>query len=232
MVISFLNPKGGVGKTTISVNLAASLIRRGLRLLFIDADPQGSAAHWQSIEDNQAFELVHLPESIQPGDIDALTAEYNHIFIDGPPASNAHTKTIVSISDLIVAPLTPSPLDLWSFQKFQQALADLSASTAATRLKLLINRKITGTTLAREAREAIANFDLEILETELSQRVAYIEAMIGGVSVRQYAPRSKAADEIEALAGEIVQLLENQPSAAHYEAPLPAFSMPPQQFSA
>ena len=43
MIISFLNQKGGTGKTTVSTNVAAELAYRGFKTLFVDADPQGTA---------------------------------------------------------------------------------------------------------------------------------------------------------------------------------------------
>jgi hypothetical protein len=57
--------------------------------------------------------------------------------------------------------------------------------------------------VGREARDSLAVFDMDILDSELCQRVAYIDAMTSGVSVMQYAPSSKAADEVESLCDEI-----------------------------
>ena len=70
-------------------------------------------------------------------------------------------------------------------------------------VKLLINRKIPGTRVGREARDSLSIFDMDLMDTELCQRVAYIDAMTSGVSVMQYAPSSKAANEIENLCDEI-----------------------------
>lgn len=52
-VIGVLNQKGGVGKTTISVNLASELARRGNKVLLVDADPQGSALDWSEIREKE-----------------------------------------------------------------------------------------------------------------------------------------------------------------------------------
>jgi chromosome partitioning protein len=70
-------------------------------------------------------------------------------------------------------------------------------------VQLLINRKIPGTRVGREARALLDVLNTDVLQTELCQRVAYIDAMTSGVSVMQYAPNSKAADEIESLCDEI-----------------------------
>ena len=60
MIISFLNQKGGVGKTTLAVNAAAELARNGAKVLLIDADKQGSATTWASIRADAPFQVVSM----------------------------------------------------------------------------------------------------------------------------------------------------------------------------
>ena len=86
MIISFINQKGGVGKTTTAINLASSLVRKNHNLVLIDADPQGSAATWHSIEDNQAFEILDHPGELIQADIETLETAYDFVIIDAPPA--------------------------------------------------------------------------------------------------------------------------------------------------
>ena len=203
MIISFVNQKGGVGKTTSAINVAASLKRRNYKIGFIDADPQGSATQWHSVEDNTAFEIMHHPEPISKGEINELSQDYDFLVIDAPPAIGDITKSILAVTDLSIIPLSPSSLDVWSCKGTLEMVDEARQDNPDLDVKLLINRKIPGTRVGREARDSLAVFDMDILDTEMCQRVAYIDAMTSGVSVMQYAPSSKAADEVESLCDEI-----------------------------
>lgn len=212
MIISFVNQKGGVGKTTTAINLASSLVRKNHKLVLIDADPQGSAATWHGIEDNQAFEIIGHPDKLTQADIDILEAAYDYVIIDAPPAVNDKVETILEASDLAIMPVTPSSLDLWSCKETLDTLESKSEMPLNGKIRLLINRKIPGTRVGREVRQALEKFDKPIFETELCQRVAYIDAMRYGVSVMQFAPGSKAAGEIEQWGGEVSALQSEEMS--------------------
>ena len=203
MIISFVNQKGGVGKTTSAINIAASLKRRNYKLVFIDADPQGSASYWRAVENNNAFEILHHPEPISKSEIEELAQNYDYLVIDAPPAIGNLTKSILAVTDLSIIPLSPSSLDIWSCKGTLEMIDEALVENPDLDVKLLINRKIPGTRVGREARDSLSIFDMDLLDTELCQRVAYIDAMTSGVSVMQYAPSSKAAAEIENLCDEI-----------------------------
>lgn len=210
MIISFVNQKGGVGKTTAAINLASSLVRKNHKLVLIDADPQGSAATWHSIEDNQAFEILDHPGELTQVDIETLETAYEYVIIDAPPAVDDKVETILKASDLAILPVTPSSLDLWSCKETLDTMGPKSEVPLKGKVRLLINRKIPGTRVGREVRQALDKFDTPVFETELCQRVAYIDAMKDGVSVMQFAPGSKAAGEIEQWSQEVIALLSEE----------------------
>lgn len=204
MIISFINQKGGVGKTTTAINIADSLIRRNKKLLFIDADPQGSAMHWHTMENSNTFEMLHYTEPVKKSDIEELSTHYDYLVIDAPPAIGEMTKSILAVTDLSIIPLIPSSLDIWACRGTLDMIEEIRPENSEMDVKLLINRKIPGTRVGREARETLKEFNAEVLDSELCQRVAYINAITSGVSVMEYAPKSKAAEEIEKLCDELI----------------------------
>lgn len=204
MIISFVNQKGGVGKTTTAINLAIGLKKKNYNLVFIDADPQGSAIQWHAIEGNKSFEILHHPSPIHATDIRQLSMNYDYVIIDAPPAIGDISKAILAVTDLAIIPLSPSALDVWSCWGTLKMIDEIRPLNSDIEVKLLINRKIPGTKIGRDSREAMEEFQMDVFNTELCQRVAFIDAMTSGVSVMQYAPHSKAAGEIERLCEEII----------------------------
>lgn len=214
MIISFVNQKGGVGKTTAAINLAASLARKNFNVALVDADPQGSALRWHAVENNQAFEVVLWPESISKEEIELVAGCLDYLIIDSPPGRSDTSRAILSISDLTIVPISPSSLDVWSCEGTMEMIAESRVRNPSLVVSILITKKIPGTRVARAIHEALTAFSVDVLAAELSQRVAYVEAMENGVSVTQYAPSSKAAEEIEAFCSELIGPAAAEPPAA------------------
>jgi len=204
MIISLINQKGGVGKTTTAINIASALSSRNHKVLMIDADPQGSVLQWQSTGANREFDVVQLSMPELSTKIRNHRRTFDHVVIDSPPALSHISQEIAASSDLAIIPIAPSSLDIWSSRETIQLVTDVSRKHQGLAARLLVYRKIPGTRLAAEARDALNSYGLEIFKTEISQRIAYVEAIVSGVSVLKYSPNSVAAREIRTLCDEIL----------------------------
>ena len=119
-IIVVVNQKGGAGKTTVSMQLAGTLGRRGHKVLVIDADPQATATRWAaSAAEGQAFPASLSGLSAAGGKVhreaQKYVEDYAFIVIDCPPAADsAVPQSALMIADLALVPVIPSPLDLWA----------------------------------------------------------------------------------------------------------------------
>ena len=118
MIIGFLNQKGGVGKTTLSVNIAATLAESGSRVLLIDADPQGSALDWAAARQaDPIISVVGFPRATIHREIAQIGQGYDHIIIDGPPRVTDLARSAIMASDIVLIPVQPSPYDIWASEE-------------------------------------------------------------------------------------------------------------------
>ena len=209
MIISFLNQKGGVGKTTLSINVATALALKKWKILLIDADPQNSSLDWATIRKKDGlFTVVSITKPIIHKEVKKLIKDYDHIIIDGPPRIYDVAKSAIVSSDLVIMPVQPSPYDVWAASEVVNLIKEVSEPLEGIKdikCSFLINRKIVNTAVGRDVTQALEHYGMDVLENHICQRVAYVEtAATGSTVIEGLGKDALASKEIYKLTEEIL----------------------------
>ena len=208
-VISVLNQKGGAGKTTIATNLAHALLLDHYKVLLVDSDPQGSLRDWNESNGGELIPVIGLDRETLPKDLKAVSKGYDFIVIDGAPQIAKMSAAAVKASDLILIPVQPSPYDVWACADLVDIVTARQEVTDGKPLAyFVISRAIKKTKLSGEIVSALKGYELPILKSSTSQRVAYPTTASEGMTVLTQI-KSEAASEVIAIKNEVLEVLNN-----------------------
>src|SRR3569623_1726243 len=145
-VIALASSKGGVGKTTLTMNLAAGLSRRG-RTVVVDADPQQSAGQSRRGQ--------------------------RYVVVDCPPSFAApQTQAALQQADLLLVPMQPSPVDLWAGTHVIEWVSLAKSANPRLSAWIVLNQVEPNTRLWKDIKEAMAEMGLPALKAMVRRRAA------------------------------------------------------------
>ena len=195
LTIAIVSQKGGVGKTSLALNLAVAAELAGHAALIVDLDPQASAAAWADSREAEAPVVV----SAQAARLaEVLTTARDHdaalCLIDTAPHAESPALTAARAADLVLVPCRASILDLRAVTA-SQAIAQLAGTPASA---VLCGIPARGS-LADEAQATLEAHGLPVAPVRIGHRAAFVHAVTIGQGVQEYEPRGKATREITSL---------------------------------
>ena len=193
-VLTFVTQKGGSGKTTLCINLAAAAGERGRRVLILDMDPQGTAEAWYQDREAVQPKLARVRAGELPQALGIARAQaFDHVLIDTPGRDEPSVAAAVRAADFCVIPCRPTPADMKA-----------QPSTVATIRRLTKPMAFVLTqTPPRGFRIKEAQTGLSVLgpvaPVAVVTRSAFQDAQGGGLAVTEFEPEGKGALEIRTL---------------------------------
>lgn len=212
-VIAFANQKGGVGKTTCSVNVAATLADMGYRVELINLDPQGTALDWaESRAENRPESVTFRVSSMGTNvhkEVNAIKSGCDFIIIDGAPQASTLTVSAIKAADILVMPLQPSQADAWStdstvdFVQEIHELRDKQIPKAFFLPVMVLKNSVESRTFSDNLTKG---YGMPTLKSRTTQRLPYQRVFVGGGTVLDLPEQDTARHEIKMLTKELIEI--------------------------
>jgi len=209
-IITIAQQKGGAGKTTLAAHLALSWAATGRRVSVIDIDPQASLSSWFRLrrERRQAagadIDVTAITGWRVAAEVERQARDHDVVLVDSPPHAATEARMAVRAASLVIVPVQPSPMDLWA----TKATLDLARAERVPAL-LVLNRVPPRANLTEAMLATCSAFAVPVAETQIGNRVALAASLAEGRGILEAAPRSTAAEEISALADEVLRAAES-----------------------
>jgi len=209
MIIGIVSLKGGAGKSTTAINMAVAYATKGYKVTIIDTDANGTCIHWSGLRPenmpNVMCVALQTTESLRKN-IKALYEGCDIAIIDGTPAIDEKTSTIIMLSTLFIVPVLPSPPDVWATKIFIEKYEQVKALKEDIKGYFLVNRVDERKMLAKQIDEVLNDFGLPVLKARLHDYTAYENTLLNGLGVLE-GSNLKAKNDVIQLTKEINKIL-------------------------
>jgi len=212
-IIAVIQQKGGVGKSTITANLAGELVEKKLIVRVLDLDPQQSLATWARMGGGVLSDIVG-PVSVKSAKefkavLDEATNEAERVILDCPPGLPDTGLMAALLADLALLPVTPSPLDVIASKAALELIRDVQRQRAhgLPLVAYVPSKIIQNTILAKDLENTLNPTKVKILPG-ISQRIAIAESVLKGLTLREYAGSSEGVNEFRELANAVERMVK------------------------
>jgi chromosome partitioning protein len=205
MILVVGNTKGGVGKTTLAVNLAIARASDGRDVLLVDGDEQRTALTFTELRTEQIGQPGYTAVSLQGAalrtQVRQLAPKYDDILIDVGGRDTGSLRAALTVADTILVPVQPRSFDLWAVDDIAALIAEAREINEGLRAITVLNAADAQGGDNQAAAQALAEARaLEYLPTIIGRRKAFPNAAAAGRSVLEQLPRDpKAVQELAAL---------------------------------
>ncbi len=205
MILVVGNTKGGVGKTTLAINLAIARALNGHDVLLVDGDEQGTAISFTELRTEQLGQPGYTAVSLYGAAIRTQTRQlapkYNDVVIDVGGRDTGSLRAALTVANTILIPVQPRSFDLWAIDNIASLVREAREINDRLRAVLVLNAADAQGSDNEAAAESLGEVEgLEYLPLPVGRRKAFPNAAAAGRSVLEQIPRDpKAVQELAAL---------------------------------
>jgi len=210
MIVLFGGEKGGVGKTTLAINIATLRTSVNNDLLLIDTDKQATSSYWCSVREEKnicpRIASVQKYEKSLRNEVVELSKKFSDIIIDAGGRDSVELRCSLLVANKAIFPLRPSQFDLWTLSRLSSLVESAQEVNDSLRAFVVVNQASSNPAVkeAEEMKKFVDDFkNIGLLQTIICERIAFRRAALNGMSVVEYKEDQKSAAEIKNLYAEI-----------------------------
>ena len=212
-VIAITGRKGGIGKSTITGNLAAELQALGYTVQVLDTDPQQSLTKWASLGEGLLSRIALAVDTANPDKfraaVEKAKKEARIVLIDTPPAFADPALLAALLADVVLLPAGPSPLDIMEARDTLELVREAKQKRGGRKplIRFIPSKTISRASLSVDLPTSLEGLGEKVLPG-IGQRTVVAEAALEGKTVFEYAKASPARAEFQQLAKAIQELIK------------------------